>query len=67
MFEEMLNTVQGQCPYCGSELELAVDVTGGDQDYYEDCQTCCAPIQVFVRVDMEENLSSVEFKREDNS
>ena len=67
MLEEMLTAVHGQCPYCGSALETAVDTTGGDQDYYEDCQACCAPIHVSVRVNMEGELLSVELKREDDS
>ncbi|WP_417599209.1 CPXCG motif-containing cysteine-rich protein [Oceanospirillum sp.] len=66
MLETMLTEVYGQCPYCGSELETAVDISGGDQDYYEDCQTCCAPIHMQVYVNMEGELLSVELKREDD-
>lgn len=40
------------CPYCGEQVEIAVDPTGGStQSYVEDCQVCCQPWQVNVRVD----------------
>jgi transcription elongation factor Elf1 len=38
-----------QCPYCGELIEVAVDVSGGDQDYIEDCSVCCRPIELAVR------------------
>jgi Cysteine-rich CPXCG len=35
------------CPYCGEEVELAVDdMAGGSQSYVEDCPVCCQPWQV---------------------
>jgi hypothetical protein len=40
------------CPYCGEELELAVDPGGGDvQEYVEDCEVCCRPLQLTVAWD----------------
>jgi hypothetical protein len=40
-----------QCPYCGEAVEIAVDASGGStQRYVEDCQVCCQPWQVIVRV-----------------
>ena len=45
------NQTTVQCPYCGEENEIAVDATGGSaQSYVEDCQVCCQPWQVSVRV-----------------
>jgi hypothetical protein len=39
-----------QCPYCGEEMEMAVDPGSGPrQEYVEDCQVCCRPWQVSVR------------------
>ena len=39
------------CPYCGEAIEIAVDASGGStQDYVEDCQVCCQPWQVHVRI-----------------
>ena len=39
-----------QCPYCGEEMEMALDPGSGPrQEYVEDCQVCCRPWQVTVR------------------
>jgi transcription elongation factor Elf1 len=46
----MLETVRIQCPYCGERVSLSVDTTAGDQDMIEDCQVCCQPIALTVRV-----------------
>ena len=38
------------CPYCGSEVELVLDPSGGShQIYVEDCEVCCNPWAVVVR------------------
>lgn len=47
----MLPAIQATCPYCGEPLELLVDASAGPQQYVEDCQVCCRPIQVRVEVD----------------
>lgn len=39
------------CPYCGEPIQLQVDVSAGSQTYVEDCQVCCQPFQVVVRVE----------------
>ena len=45
------------CPYCGEEIELLIDASAGDQDYIEDCQVCCKPINVSIRFDSEGDAS----------
>jgi transposase-like protein len=43
------------CPYCGEDVELVIDESGGDQQsYVEDCPVCCRPWQVEVMLDPEE-------------
>jgi transposase-like protein len=40
------------CPYCGEANEIQIDPSAGrSQSYVEDCQVCCRPWQVQVRVD----------------
>lgn len=40
------------CPYCGEEVQIAVDPGGGStQEYVEDCQVCCQPWRVIVHYD----------------
>ncbi|MBR9866508.1 MAG: CPXCG motif-containing cysteine-rich protein [Oceanospirillales bacterium] len=48
---QSLETISRNCPYCGEPIELLVDCTAGDQQYFEDCQVCCKPISVELRVD----------------
>ena len=46
------------CPYCGEELEVLVDPTGGAvQEYVEDCEICCNPWNVRVYLDEDGNAS----------
>ena len=40
------------CPYCGQEVELILDQSGGSlQEYVEDCEVCCMPWNVRVSFD----------------
>ncbi len=50
----MINQVQGisvQCPYCWERFELLVDLSIESQDYIEDCEVCCRPIDFSIEVD----------------
>ncbi|HEY0198177.1 MAG TPA: CPXCG motif-containing cysteine-rich protein [Rhodanobacter sp.] len=47
----MLTPFDLSCPYCGESIEILVDVSAGDQNYIEDCQVCCRPITLNVRMD----------------
>ena len=61
----MLNTDSSwiQCPYCGAEIELVIDDSIPFQKYTEDCEVCCRPMVLTVRVDEDESVS-VEVKTE---
>ena len=39
------------CPYCLEQIEVVVDVTAGNQEYTEDCEVCCNPILLRIKVD----------------
>jgi hypothetical protein len=39
------------CPYCGEGFETSADASGGPCKYVEDCQVCCQPIDMELRVD----------------
>ena len=32
------------CPYCGETIEVLIDPADLGQQYIEDCQVCCKPI-----------------------
>ncbi|CAN5791361.1 CPXCG motif-containing cysteine-rich protein [soil metagenome] len=54
----------GSCPYCGAEVEIALDPGGGSvQHYVEDCEVCCSPWDVLVRYGSD-GLAEVELRRE---
>ena len=36
------------CPYCGEIITLLIDDSQGEQQYIEDCQVCCRPINIRV-------------------
>ena len=44
-----------ECPYCGVENSVRLDVTGGNrQAFVQDCVTCCQPIQIIVKFEEDE-------------
>lgn len=47
----MLPSVEIQCPYCGERFEILVDDSAGAQQYIEDCQVCCSPMNIAVGFD----------------
>jgi hypothetical protein len=56
-----------QCPYCGERIEVAVDAGDGDQDYIEDCQVCCRPIAMSVRVEGPDAPPRITARRDDDA
>lgn len=42
------NTIS--CPYCGEMITILVDGSVEKQQYVEDCQVCCRPIDIQVSV-----------------
>ncbi|VAW53162.1 hypothetical protein MNBD_GAMMA05-1711 [hydrothermal vent metagenome] len=41
------------CPYCGETIDIQIDNSMGEQDYYEDCSVCCRPIRFLLKVNFE--------------
>jgi len=60
----MLETQEYDCPYCGEPAEAVLDLSGGDQQYYEDCPVCCRPILFQLQTDGVQ--WSLEVHREDD-
>ena len=61
-----LEFVEVLCPYCGERFETGIDLSAGDQSYYEDCQICCAPIRFTVELDARGELAQVHTRRDDD-
>ena len=39
------------CPYCGAEISMLIDPSVPRQQYIEDCEVCCNPIEVRVTIE----------------
>jgi len=53
------------CPYCGESIVVLVDLSAGEQEYFEDCSVCCAPILFKISIDQLNNRQVV-VKRDDD-
>lgn len=50
----MQNTIEYICAYCGEPNLTFIDWSGGNnQSYVEDCQVCCQPNVLYIRLDEE--------------
>jgi hypothetical protein len=36
------------CPYCGEKIKVLIDPSDSAQQYIEDCQVCCKPINFVI-------------------
>ncbi|WP_075593571.1 CPXCG motif-containing cysteine-rich protein [Pseudoalteromonas sp. PAB 2.2] len=45
------------CSYCGEHIDVLLDPADVDQQYIEDCQVCCKPINFLVFESADETLS----------
>jgi hypothetical protein len=55
MLNEVIET-RVQCPYCWEYFSLLVDASVESQEYVEDCEVCCRPIDFIVAVDESDQL-----------
>ena len=39
------------CPYCFEEIEMQLDTSVTSQQYTEDCEVCCRPIEVHYEIE----------------
>jgi len=39
------------CPYCDESISVLIDGTLDRQNYVEDCQVCCRPIELEVSIE----------------
>ena len=54
------------CPYCGEPFETSADASGGPCKYVEDCQICCQPIEMELRVDDDGRFQELVTRRGDS-
>ena len=48
-----------QCPYCGENISVLIDCSIPQQNYIEDCQVCCSPINFNVTISADDSVDVV--------
>lgn len=48
-----------QCPYCWEPISILIDTSITTQNYVEDCEVCCNPIDFTVQCSLRE-IQSVD-------
>jgi len=57
-------TLLFQCPHCMAEGSVLVDAAGGRrQTFVQDCEVCCRPLEVSLRIEDGE-VTSLDVKPE---
>ena len=56
---EYLHEEKIRCPYCNESLVVLIDPQDMGQEYIEDCQVCCRPINFHVSTDFVGDVSVV--------
>ena len=54
------------CPYCGEAFETGTDTSAGSCTYVEDCQVCCQPMEMELRVNDDGTLRELVARRGDS-
>jgi len=52
--EDKLQQVKQQritCPHCGHHMFVMLDTSLGDQDYYDECPSCCKDVHLNMHID----------------
>ncbi len=56
MINEVLE-IRVQCPYCWERFTLLIDGSVDNQEYTEDCEICCRPIDFNIAIDDDDQAS----------
>ncbi len=43
-----------QCPYCWETISILIDASESNQNYIEDCENCCNPIEFNIKISDQE-------------
>jgi len=54
------------CPYCGEQISVTVEILDEPQEYIEDCQVCCRPI-TFIISSLDDEYPSVSVHSENDT
>ncbi|MDT8415610.1 MAG: CPXCG motif-containing cysteine-rich protein [Flavobacteriaceae bacterium] len=45
------------CPSCWQQVSLLVDISIKEQNFIEDCEVCCRPLDFLISIENEEIVS----------
>jgi hypothetical protein len=60
----MQDALSIECPHCGETFSLALDASEGSAEFTVDCEVCCRPMTVSVRINDDGELEGVEVTEE---
>jgi hypothetical protein len=60
----MQDSISIECPHCGETFSLALDASEGSAEFTDDCEVCCRPMTVSVRVNDDGELEGVDVAEE---
>ena len=52
------------CPYCGETIDILIDASLSEQEYIEDCQVCCCPMNISVSIEDKDIAVNVSHENE---
>lgn len=55
--EQALSRKTIGCPYCGESIKVLIDPSDIEQQYIEDCQVCCQPINFVISTSINGDIS----------
>jgi len=60
----MQDAISIECPHCGETFSLALDTSEGSAEFTIDCEVCCRPMTVSVRISADGELEGVDVTEE---
>jgi len=60
----MHDSISIDCPHCGETFSLALDASEGSAEFTVDCEVCCRPMTVSVRINDDGELEGVDVAEE---
>ncbi len=60
----MHDAVAIECPHCGETFTLAIDASEGSAEFTVDCEVCCRPMTVSVRINDDGELEGWDVTEE---
>ncbi len=48
------------CPYCFTEVSILVDTSVNQQQYIEDCERCCNPIEFTISINENQEVEAFD-------